>query len=171
MPSIGASTPSPPCLRGSIGARRSVRGKPASAPEAASLAADLRRSVSGFVRAIRQDTGTIRSAQSETLDLLEKLGPMNVATLADRRGVTHQTMRLVVAQLEAAALVRQAPNPADRRSRLVSIAQEGVIALERERAARTSRIQDAIEARLSGSEREVLRAAITILDRLAAGGL
>jgi DNA-binding MarR family transcriptional regulator len=148
-----------------------ARGKPAPAPEAASLAADLRRSVSGFVRAIRQDTGTIRSAQSETLDLLEKLGPMNVAALAERRGVTHQSMRLVVAQLEAAALVRQAPDLADRRSRLVSIAQDGVIALERERATRTSRIQGAIETQLSSGEREVLRVAVKILDRLAAGRL
>jgi DNA-binding MarR family transcriptional regulator len=144
-----------------------ARGRLASETEAVSLAADLRRSVSRFVRAIRQDTGTIRSAQSETLDLLEKVGPMNVAALAARRGVAHQTMRLVVAQLEAAHLVGQAPDPADRRSRLISIAPEGRAALERERDARSSRIQNVIEARLTGYERDILRAAIAILDRLA----
>ena len=54
------------------------------------LARDLRRSIGDFVRAVRQDTGTARSAQSETLDFLCRLGPMNVAAVAGARGVTHQ---------------------------------------------------------------------------------
>lgn len=137
-------------------------------PEVAPLAADLQRSVGGFVRAVRQETGTTRSAQSETLDLLGRLGPMNVAALAERRAVTHQTMRLVVAQLNAADLVRQEADPADRRSRLVSLSPAGRDQLERERNARTTGIADAIRTRLSPSEQDLLRAAILILDRLAA---
>lgn len=137
--------------------------------EAHRLADDLRRSVSGFVRAIRQDTGTTRSAQSETLDVLDHLGPMNVAALAEMRGVTHQTMRLVVAQLETSGLVTQEAHPSDRRSRLVSISTAGLDALARERLARTSRIADAIQCRLSPNERVLLRAATVILNRLAAG--
>lgn len=131
------------------------------------LARDLRRSVSGFVRAIRQDTGTVRSAQSETLDLLDRLGPMNVASLAEKRGVTHQTMRLVVAQLDANGLVQQVADPADRRSRLVSVARAGRNALAREQELRESRIEDAIVNLLSLHEQDVVRAAIPILDRLA----
>jgi DNA-binding MarR family transcriptional regulator len=137
--------------------------------EARRMADDLRRSVGGFVRAIRQDTGTTRSAQSETLDVLDRLGPMNVAALAETRGVTHQTMRLVVAQLETSGLVRQEADPSDRRSRLVSISSAGRDALARERIARTSRIADAIRNQLSPDERDLLRAATVILDRLAAG--
>jgi DNA-binding MarR family transcriptional regulator len=135
--------------------------------EAGLLAADLRRSIGGFVRAIRQDTGTTRSAQSETLDILVRSGAMNVATLAARRGVTHQTMRLVVAQLEALHLVRQDPDPSDRRSRLVSISPAGGAELEQEQAARASRIEASIRTRLSPGECDTLRAAIAILDRLA----
>jgi hypothetical protein len=99
-----------------------------SSDDATRLAEALRQSVSAFVRAVRQRTGTEKSAQSETLDLLESFGPMNVAALAGRRGVTHQTMRLVVAGLEADGLVQQLANTADRRSRLVSITSEGQFA-------------------------------------------
>lgn len=135
--------------------------------EAILLARDLRQSIGSFVRAIRQATGTTRSAQSETLDLFHRLGPMNVATVAEKRGVTHQTMRLVVAQLDAAGLVQQDADPADRRSRLVSISPAGRDTLAREQDARTSRIEDAIRTRLSPGEQDLLRAAISILNRLA----
>lgn len=131
------------------------------------LAHDLRRSVSAFVRAIRQDTGTLRSAQSEALDLLDSLGPMNVAALAENRGVTHQTMRLVVAGLAANGLLHQNADPADHRSRLATISVAGRAVLARERQARASRIKEAIQTMLSPAEQKLLRAAIPILDRLA----
>ncbi len=131
------------------------------------LARDLRRSVGAFVRAIRQDTGTVKSAQSETLDLLHRLGAMNVAILAERRRVTHQTMRVVVAQLEADKLVRQDADQADRRSRLISITPAGIDMITQEQEARESRIEEAIRRRLSPREMEFLRSAIPILDRLA----
>jgi DNA-binding MarR family transcriptional regulator len=136
-------------------------------PEVRLLARDLRQSVSTFVRVTRQDTGTVRSARSEALDMLHRLGPMNVAALAMKRGVAHQTMRLVMAQLEAEGLVRQEPDPADRRSRLMSISPEGRDALLRDQDVRASWIERAITERLSSGERDLLRAAITILDRLA----
>lgn len=131
------------------------------------LAHDLRRSIGDFVRAVRQDTGTVRSAQSEALDLLCRLGPMNVAAVAGARGVTHQTMRLVVAQLEAAGLVRLDADPADRRSRLVSATPAGRGVLAQEQDARTSRIENAVRTKLSPDEQTLLRAAISLLDRLA----
>lgn len=136
--------------------------------EAHRLAEDLRRSVGGFVRAIRHETGTTKSAQSEALDLLDRRGPMNVAALAQTRGVAHQSMRLVVAQLEASGLVRQDADPSDRRSRLISISPSGRETLAQERGLRTSRIADAIRSTLSPDERDLLRAATAILDRLAA---
>ena len=136
------------------------------ANEAQSLARDLRRSISGFVRAVRHDTGTVKSAQSETLDLLHRLGPMNVASLAAKRGVTHQTMRWVVAQLDAEGLVQQYADPDDRRSRLVSISPAGSDAIARDQDARESRIADAIRSLLLPDEQDLLRAAIPIVDRL-----
>lgn len=148
--------------------RAATDGKAEPEAETRRLAEDLRQSVSRFVRAIRQTAGTARTAQSETLDLLDRLGPVNVATLAQARGVTHQTMRLVVAQLDASGLTRQEPDPSDRRSRLTSLSAGGRNALEEERDTRAAAIANAIETRLSHDERDGLRRAIAILDRLAA---
>lgn len=135
--------------------------------DAARLADELRKSISRLVRAVRQNTGTVKSAQSETLDLLDYLGPMNVAALAEQRGVTHQTMRLVVAALEADGSVQQKADPSDRRSRLVSLSPTGKLALARSRQARAAFIEDAIRNLLSGAEQDLLRAVIPILDRLS----
>lgn len=167
MSSTGALTISQPCSPTYDRVDLKMDEAVTAAMASGLLARDLRRSVSGFVRAIRQDTGTVRSAQSETLDLLDSLGSMNVASLAEKRGVTHQTMRLVVAQLAANGLVQQVADPADHRSRLVSIAPAGRNSLAREQELRESRIEAAIASRLSLHEQDVLLAAIPILDRLA----
>lgn len=100
--------------------------------------------------------------------MLGRLGPMNVAKLAETRGVTHQTMRIVVAQLQEAGLVTLEFDPSDRRSRLVSVSSVGRDALVEERRSRTSHIAGLIQRRLSAEERDVLRAATAILNRLAA---
>ena len=136
-------------------------------PDAAFLAEDLRRAVGVFVRAVRDATDG-RSAQAETLSLLDHQGPMSVATLSQARNVTHQTMRLVVAQLEAAGMVCRAPNPADRRGHLVSISEAGRAETMRGRHTRASRIEEIIRNTLSRDDRAVLRAGIMLLDRLSA---
>lgn len=139
----------------------------AKTPNPSELARDLRRSISTFVRSIRQGTGTVKTARSETLDLLDRLGSMNVAALAERRSVTHQTMRLIVAQLDADGAVAQTPDPADRRSRLVSITRAGRDALQHDKDLRASRIEETIRTMLSNDERETLKSAVLILDRLS----
>jgi DNA-binding MarR family transcriptional regulator len=148
-----------------VPARR--RNDAASEAEAHRLAEELRQSVGGFVRAVRQQSGTRKSAQSETLDMLDRRGPMNVAELAEARGVTHQTMRIVVAQLQEAGLVTQEPDPTDKRSRSVSLTSAGHDTLVQERLARTSHIAGLIRSRLSAEECDVVRAAAAILARLA----
>jgi DNA-binding MarR family transcriptional regulator len=133
---------------------------------AAVLAEDLRRTVSKFVRVIRSQTHTPTSSQSEALALLEAEGQLSVAELAARRNVRHQSMRLVVAQLQEDGLVARLPNPSDGRSQLLSITARGHEALSRSREARTSSIAALIDERLSYQERHMLRAAIAVLERL-----
>lgn len=134
---------------------------------ASQLARDLRQSVGAFVRAIRQHTDTVKSAQTEALELLLRLGPMNVATLAEKRGVTHQTMRVVVGHLTATGLAQQTADPVDRRARVVTISPTGRDTLAYEQRARASQIELAINLRLSADEQKQLRVAIPLLDRLA----
>ena len=131
-----------------------------------SLAERLRITVGRFVRSVRQEAETPTTSQSETLQLLDVSGPMSVAELASQRHVRHQSMRLVTAQLEAEGLVEKLPNPADSRSRLLSVTVKGRETLDAARSARTSRIAALIGDRLTEEERRTLEAAITIIDRL-----
>lgn len=92
---------------------------------------------------------------------------MSVAELAGLRNVRHQSMRLVVGQLEMDGLVGRLPNPADGRSQLLSLTEKGQESLSRWREARASKIADLIEERLSDRDRQILRAAIAVIERLA----
>ncbi|WP_309762869.1 MarR family winged helix-turn-helix transcriptional regulator [Agrobacterium pusense] len=114
---------------------------------------------------MQADTPT--TSQSETLALLDRNGPLSVAELAGLRNVRHQSMRLVVSQLEGNALVARLPNPADGRSQLLSITTQGQDQLSQSRDARTSKIASLIEERLSDQERQTLEAAIEIIERLS----
>lgn len=136
--------------------------------EVIGLAEDLRRVVGDFVRKVRSDADTPTSAQIDTLGYLDRNGPMTVADLARLRNVRHQSMRLVIAQLETEALVERADNPQDQRSRLVVIAPRGREALATGRQARSRWISAAIADRLSAAEQAELRRAIKLLEALLA---
>lgn len=131
------------------------------------LAEALRRAIGTFVRTFREKTDTHKSAQSEALVLLERDGALNVAALALRRNVTHQTMRLVVAQLESAKLIERQSDPSDRRSQLFSLSDAGKLELQRSRSARASKIGSVIKETLSVKERETLKASIALLSRMS----
>lgn len=130
------------------------------------LAERLRATLSRFVRNVRSQADTPTTSQSEALLLLEQSGPLSIADLATCRNVRHQSMRLVSSQLEAEGLVRRMPNPADRRSQLLSLTEKGRESLSRSREARTLKIATLIDERLTDEERRVLEAAIHIIDRL-----
>ena len=135
--------------------------------EALALGEELRRVVGTFVRSIRRQAGTPTGSQAETLALLDRQGAMSVADLAAERKVKHQSMRLVVAQLEASGLVARLPNPDDGRSQLVALSDKGRAALAEAREARRREIAALIDARLTDEERQVLRAAIGLIERLS----
>jgi DNA-binding MarR family transcriptional regulator len=130
------------------------------------LAETLRHTLGSFIRGIRSGAQTPTTSQSETLSLLDREGPLSVAQLADLRNVRHQSMRLVVGQLETEKLIGKMPNPADRRSELLFLTEEGRASLSRARQARTAQIAQRIEERLSEEDRQTLDAAIRIIERL-----
>lgn len=134
--------------------------------DALTLAETLRHALGSFIRDIRSGAQTPTTSQSETLSLLDREGPLSVAQLADRRNVRHQSMRLVVGQLVTESLVGKMPNPADRRSELLFLTEQGRARLSRARQARTAQIAERIEERLSEEDRQTLDAAIRIIERL-----
>ena len=130
------------------------------------LAENLRQAVGKFVRGIRSQAKTPTTSQSETLDILDCNGPTSIADLAGRRNVRHQSMRLVVGQLERRGLISKTRNPTDARSQLLSLTEKGRHTLSQAREARTREIAALIDTRLSEQERRTLRDAITIIERM-----
>ncbi|MEV7647744.1 MarR family transcriptional regulator [Arthrobacter sp. NPDC089319] len=65
------------------------------------------------------------------LEVLAAEGEMTQSRLADRVRVEAQTMGKTVARLEACGHVARARSEADRRQQLVSVSEQGVLALEK----------------------------------------
>ncbi len=131
------------------------------------VAAELRNAVGRFVRAIRGQSGTSTTAQSEVLAWLELHDQASVAVLAEARGVKHQSMRLVVSRLTDLAFVEVKPDPVDRRCQLVSLTSKGRENVEADRTARSASLAKMLTTRLSADELVLITKAIKLLERLS----
>ncbi|MEU4116318.1 MarR family transcriptional regulator [Kitasatospora sp. NPDC028055] len=136
-------------------------------PDTLDLAADLRAALGSLVRTLR-DSDELPPNQAAVLGLLVRdERSYTVAELADLRRVRHQSMARTVALMSEAGLVAQQPHPTDGRKQLIAVTEAGRTALLDQRARREHHIATAIESRLSTTEREQLRTAVGLLNRLA----
>lgn len=140
-------------------------------PATQELAESLRRVTGSLVRLVRAQADSPSTAQSETLGLLDRDGPLSITALAGRRGVKHQSMRLVVAQMESAGLLRRKANPDDGRSFLFALTAAGSRAVAAGRLARADWMADALEQRLSAAERQAVARAVKALEKLVSADL
>lgn len=138
----------------------------ADAADAAHLAESLRDVVSRFVRSVRERSGTHSTAQSETLTELERIGPVSIATLAEHRKVTHQTMRLIVMKLVENGLLTLKQDSKDRRAYLVHISATGRALAAQERSARSQWLAEQLLEKTDPEQRALLKTAIQTLDKL-----
>ncbi|MBB5059296.1 DNA-binding MarR family transcriptional regulator [Granulicella aggregans] len=125
----------------------------------------LRRILSQWVRVTRDQTGTPTTAQLETLWLLDNGGPASIATLADRRSVKHQSMRLVIEQLLIEKTALKKTDPQDRRNQIVSITSKGRSLVRQEQRTRALWIGGLLQTCTTEELGHVI-AAIDTLERL-----
>jgi DNA-binding MarR family transcriptional regulator len=130
------------------------------------LAEDLRRVVGDFVRMVRAQADTPSDAQSETLGLLGRHGPLSIAKLGQHRRVKHQSMRLVIGHLETSGLICRKADPADGRKQLIDLTEQGRTALESARKSRADWIADALQQHFSEEDRRALRETLRALERM-----
>jgi DNA-binding MarR family transcriptional regulator len=130
------------------------------------LAEHLRAAVGAFVRKTREGASTPSSAQSETLSLLERKGPLSAAALARLRGVTHQSMRVTAGELVEQGLVADTPDPEDGRSKLYQLNAEGQRTLHALRQARARWLTENWVSTLTQAERQTIQDAIELLNRI-----
>jgi DNA-binding MarR family transcriptional regulator len=132
------------------------------------LAHELRETLGRLVRRLRAEPGP-PAGQMAVLGRLDRLGPAGTSDLAAEQRMRPQSMAQTVHELEAAGLVIKRPDPEDGRRQLLELTGDGRTALRAARAAREDWLAQALERELDPGEREQLRRALQLLDRLARG--
>jgi DNA-binding MarR family transcriptional regulator len=130
---------------------------------------EIRTSLFRLVRRLRQERpeGELSYSQLNVLGWLEREGPMTNADLAAAERVTPQTMMRATTDLVASELISRAENPADRRQILLKITTAGTTLVREDRRRRDTFLSKAMETTLTPTERELLRLAAGLMDKLA----
>lgn len=131
------------------------------------LAERLRASIGRFVRATRAQADTLPPPLATTMGLLDREGDASTASLAQRRGVRHQSQSRTVKELETLGYIARREDPQDRRGFLVTLTVQGRTALDAERTSRRDWVAQAMKALLSPDEQDQLSALPRLLDRLS----
>lgn len=134
--------------------------------ELAEIAGRLRLATGLLVRRLRQhDPGQLSPAKLSALLTIEASEPIRSGDLAAKENVAAPTMTRLLGVLVEAGLVHRNPDPTDARGSLVTLAADGVTALETVRRERTTLLVARLR-RLSGDQREALVAALPALEAL-----
>ena len=131
------------------------------------LASDLRLAVVRLNRRLRGQRGDTRVSltQVSALSTLDIYGPMTPGTLAARERVQPPSMTRIIAGLEQMGFIVRVPHPTDGRQVIVSMSEIGAQFIKDEVHAREVWMDSRL-AELDDSERETLRAATAIIDRM-----
>jgi DNA-binding MarR family transcriptional regulator len=138
--------------------------------DTAALAHDLRLAVMRFSRRLRNqrvDT-SVTLTHLAALSTLKRHGPMSPGELAAHERVQPPSMTRVVVALETMGLVTRTPHPTDRRQVVIDLTPAAETLLAEEARAREAWLSGRLQ-QLSREEREVLREAAVIMDKLASG--
>ena len=134
----------------------------------AMLAQALRPSVMRLARRLRQmrdDSVDLNSNQLSAMAVLLNSGDLLMGELAAAEKMQPPSMTRIVNGLEARGFVARRPHPDDRRQCLVTLSDEGRKILLANRRRRDEWLAIRI-AQLAPTEREVLREAIEILEKV-----
>jgi DNA-binding MarR family transcriptional regulator len=134
----------------------------------AELASNMRVSLMRLSRRLRYERGdhTLSLTQIATLATLDRHGPLTPRELADHEKVQPPSMTRILAGLEERALIERTPHASDGRQHLVSLTKTALELLHDDRRRRDAWLAQRL-AELTQEERDVLRAAAPLLDRIA----
>jgi DNA-binding MarR family transcriptional regulator len=138
--------------------------------DTAALAHDLRLAVMRLSRRLRTqrvDT-TVTLTHLAALSTLRRHGPMSPGELAAHERVQPPSMTRVVVALEGMGLVDRTPHPTDGRQVVISLTAAAETLLADEARAREAWLTGQLQ-QLTPAERDVLREAAVLVDKLASG--
>ena len=116
------------------------------------------------LRAERPDD-SLSLTQIATLGTLERHGPLTPRELAEHERVQPPSMTRVLASLEDRGLIARTPHERDGRQHLVSLTAEAQALIREDRRRREAWLTRRL-AELTPEERELLRAAAPVLEKL-----
>ena len=135
-------------------------------PPIADVAGHLRLVVARTARRLRQEAGAdLSPSLISALASIDRHGPLTPSELAGHERVQRPTATRVLARLEELGLVDRAPDPADRRSSLISVSAGGRTLLRRQRSRKNQFLARRL-ATLEPDEVATLDRAAAILERL-----
>jgi DNA-binding MarR family transcriptional regulator len=140
---------------------------PAKKIAAPQLAALLPDSINRLNRRLRRarPVGDLTVTQLSALTSLELGGALTPRELADAERVQPPTMTKIVSKLEERGLVQRSPHPTDGRQVILAPTETGRALLAEHRRARHAWLAKRL-AELTADERETLRRAAEIIDRI-----
>jgi DNA-binding MarR family transcriptional regulator len=132
------------------------------------LASALRLSVMRLARRMRGERAdtSLTLSQLAALATLERHGPLTPRELAAAERVQPPSMTRLLASLVTGGLVTRSDHPTDGRQVLLAASPEGVALLREDRRRRDAWLAQRLRE-LEPEDREVLRRAAAVLDRLA----
>ena len=134
------------------------------------LASALRSSILRLSRQIRfqrADDAELTANQLGVLGTLSKHGPMTIGDLAAHERVKPPSMTRIVSNLEEAGMVRRTPAETDKRQVRVELTPAAGSLILANRRRRDEWLQKKLKT-LTPEERDILRKAAPVLERLAA---
>ena len=133
----------------------------------AELASSMRVSVMRLSRRLRVERADhgLTLTQISVLATLDRHGPLTPRELAQHERVQPPSMTRTLAALEERALIVRTPHASDGRQHLISLAAPAVALLREDRRRRDAWLAQRL-AELTQADRDVLRAAAPIIDRI-----
>jgi DNA-binding MarR family transcriptional regulator len=132
-------------------------------------ASALRRAVMGLGRRLRAErpADSLSATKLALLGHLYRRGPTTGVSLAELERIQPQSLTRVLADLVEAGLISRRPDPQDGRRQLLEITPDGRAALTGDMQMRDAWLAKAMDSELSDGERELLRTAAKLMERLA----
>ena len=131
------------------------------------LAAQLRIAVARTIRRLRQEGGgELSPALVAALGTIDRHGPLTPSELADRERVMRPTATRFLAKLEGRGFVARTADPADKRSSLIAITDNGRATLAELRGRKDAFLTRRLES-LSAADRATIERAVELLEQIA----
>jgi DNA-binding MarR family transcriptional regulator len=135
-------------------------------PPITEVAGHLRLVVARTARRLRQEAGAgLSPSLSSALAVIDRHGPLTASEVAAHERVQRPTATRVLARLEELGLIERAPDPADRRSSLISASAAGRTLLRDHRSRKNQFLARRLAA-LDADEVATLERAAAILERM-----